>query len=132
MDRDQWTCQYCASTERTLNVHHLRYVGDPWDCPDELLITLCDYCHTAEEALKRTDFYSYVEESRMTRLVFINLLRYIDFKVCKTSPLYGSVEAAVLNEVIRKIIEPHEHDEFLLYLGDGSIPEIVEYGEEVN
>jgi len=28
MERDQWTCQDCGSTDRSLNVHHMRYFAD--------------------------------------------------------------------------------------------------------
>jgi hypothetical protein len=44
-DRDNWTCQCCGDKEMTLNVHHTAYVGDPWDCPDEKLVTVCEDCH---------------------------------------------------------------------------------------
>lgn len=46
MERDNWTCQQCYDTETTLNVHHIWYSGrDPWDAPDEALVTLCRDCH---------------------------------------------------------------------------------------
>lgn len=40
-----WKCCVCGSTEDTLHVHHLKYVGEPWDCPDGLLECLCEDCH---------------------------------------------------------------------------------------
>ena len=48
--RDNWACQRCNSTENTLHVHHKLYIRDkePWDYPDKLLVTLCEYCHQAE------------------------------------------------------------------------------------
>lgn len=50
MSRDGFTCQLCGDTEHTLNVHHRRYIlgRDPWDYPDEDLITLCEACHSLE------------------------------------------------------------------------------------
>lgn len=49
MNRDNFTCQYCLDTETTLNVHHYYYgKGDPWEVPDEALITLCEDCHESE------------------------------------------------------------------------------------
>ena len=49
MMRDNFTCQQCGATDKTLNVHHITYVrcknGEPWACPDEDLITLCEECH---------------------------------------------------------------------------------------
>ena len=52
LERDDWTCQICHDTESTLVVHHRMYLPDtePWDYPDELLVTLCEDCHEAERA----------------------------------------------------------------------------------
>jgi 5-methylcytosine-specific restriction endonuclease McrA len=51
LERDEWMCSHCASTTRTLHVHHLRYAEsrDPWDSLTEDLITLCETCHEQEE-----------------------------------------------------------------------------------
>lgn len=50
LERDRWTCQVCESTTDTLAVHHLYYEGatDPWEYPDEALLTLCEECHSRE------------------------------------------------------------------------------------
>lgn len=53
LDRDNWKCTNpkCKSDDTVqLQVHHLMYLGanDPWDYPDDMLITLCKYCHDAE------------------------------------------------------------------------------------
>lgn len=53
MNRDNFTCQYCKSTEKTLNVHHFSYKGDPWEVDIECLITLCVDCHESETRLGR-------------------------------------------------------------------------------
>lgn len=49
-ERDGWTCRGCYDEKNTLAVHHLKYLPgkDPWDYPDELLLTLCKDCHEAE------------------------------------------------------------------------------------
>lgn len=46
-NRDKFTCQGCAETDRTLHVHHKRYIPGrpPWDSPNDDLITLCEACH---------------------------------------------------------------------------------------
>ena len=45
MERDGWKCVRCGDGESPLHVHHMAYKGDPWECPSEQLITLCDRCH---------------------------------------------------------------------------------------
>lgn len=56
LDRDEWTCQTCENTEATLTVHHKSYkyqdgaFSDVWDYEGEDLITLCEKCHSEEEA----------------------------------------------------------------------------------
>lgn len=51
MLRDGFKCQKCGSEEKTLHVHHIRYDnvknGNPWECPDEDLVTWCEECHSA-------------------------------------------------------------------------------------
>lgn len=49
--RDNFTCQWCQATTIPLAVHHLKYLTDtnPWDYPDELLLTLCENCHSNEK-----------------------------------------------------------------------------------
>lgn len=45
MMRDDFTCTKCGDTETTLNVHHEKYIGEPWETPDKYLKTLCENCH---------------------------------------------------------------------------------------
>jgi hypothetical protein len=52
MDRDNWTCRLCGDTSTTLNVHHVKYQGKPWEAEDRYLMTLCERCHKDEEQLK--------------------------------------------------------------------------------
>jgi 5-methylcytosine-specific restriction endonuclease McrA len=46
--RDNFTCQHCNATDKTLVVHHIRYERGlaPWDYGNEYLLTLCDPCHS--------------------------------------------------------------------------------------
>lgn len=57
LNRDNFTCQSCGSTDETLHVHHIKYNKDKmyWEYPDDLLITLCEECHSTEH-LCQTDF----------------------------------------------------------------------------
>ena len=57
LQRDEFTCQNCASENDAvqLHVHHKAYLPQtpPWQYPDELLVTLCEECHRAETATKQ-------------------------------------------------------------------------------
>ncbi len=57
LNRDGFSCQWCGDKEHTLHVHHLKYKGDPWDAPDEWLLTICEDCHETDHAL-RDDYES--------------------------------------------------------------------------
>lgn len=48
MERDLFACQLCTDTETELQIHHKKYTGEPWDAPNEDLVTLCAHCHKAE------------------------------------------------------------------------------------
>ena len=52
LDRDNHKCRVCDTTEE-LEVHHRQYIfikqlqkfNDPWEYPNQALITLCKSCH---------------------------------------------------------------------------------------
>lgn len=50
LQRDGFACRVCFDTTTTLHVHHKFYKrgANPWDYPDESLITLCAECHKDE------------------------------------------------------------------------------------
>ena len=54
MSRDDFSCCKCGSRTETLHVHHRYYIAgrQPWDYPDNLLVTLCEKCHKEEEDCK--------------------------------------------------------------------------------
>lgn len=60
LQRDNFTCQICGSTEKTLHVHHLCYRKDAkiWDYPDNTLMTLCEDCHRMEHEMQSENDYS--------------------------------------------------------------------------
>uniref|UniRef100_A0A6H1ZS24 Putative HNH endonuclease n=1 Tax=viral metagenome TaxID=1070528 RepID=A0A6H1ZS24_9ZZZZ len=51
LNRDNFTCQMCSDKEKTLHIHHRRYISgrDIWDVPNELLVTFCAGCHETEK-----------------------------------------------------------------------------------
>jgi 5-methylcytosine-specific restriction endonuclease McrA len=50
VQRDNHTCCCCGKSCYELHVHHLKYLEfrNPWDYPNHLLITLCEFCHCLE------------------------------------------------------------------------------------
>lgn len=56
MERDKFTCQICGDTETSLQVHHIKYQKgkEPWDYPNDLLVTLCKHCHVEVEEINKT------------------------------------------------------------------------------
>lgn len=52
MERDKFACVHCRDEETTLNVHHKKYTGEPWDAPDEDLETVCEDCHSIIEDIE--------------------------------------------------------------------------------
>lgn len=53
LNRDSFSCRYCGDKESELQVHHLKYSGDPWDTELEDLVTTCVHCHKVIEASKK-------------------------------------------------------------------------------
>lgn len=51
LTRDAFKCQMCGDDKSTVHVHHRHYLParEPWDYPDDLLVTLCENCHHKEE-----------------------------------------------------------------------------------
>lgn len=63
LDRDNHKCQYCGKTH-DLQVHHKYYskypnnkLVDPWNYPDDALITLCSKCHKWIHSQKKNKVY---------------------------------------------------------------------------
>jgi hypothetical protein len=54
MERDGFACQFCRSTEKTLNIHHKIYdkKREPWEYDGSALVTCCEACHTELEVAK--------------------------------------------------------------------------------
>lgn len=65
-ERDEWTCQICYDTEATLHVHHRLYLKDkePWDYPNEALVTLCEECHEEERRSRSAEEQALIQALR--------------------------------------------------------------------
>ena len=51
LQRDDFACKKCRDKTSTLHVHHRRYLQgcEPWDVPNNVLVTLCEDCHEYEK-----------------------------------------------------------------------------------
>ena len=96
MQRDNFTCQYCGDTERTLNIHHLSYNinGNPWDIDDFALICICEDCHYVEYICERLEplMYETINE----------IFCYSLFEINKNHAIKTLVKS-----VVNKIIKSH-------------------------
>lgn len=54
LERDQWQCYDCGDDKSTLHVHHRYYVRgrEPWDYPNDALVSLCETCHGNNESTR--------------------------------------------------------------------------------
>lgn len=52
LQRDLFACRLCEDKETQLQVHHLQYMNEPWDVPNDKLITYCKHCHQVVELFK--------------------------------------------------------------------------------
>jgi 5-methylcytosine-specific restriction endonuclease McrA len=53
MERDGWKCRDCGDAQKTLQVHHCLYNGEPWEAKPNHLLTLCEDCHRTRQDLER-------------------------------------------------------------------------------
>ena len=88
MERDEFTCQHCFKTNKTLTVHHLtyRHGQEPWEADATDLLTLCEDCHTeAQEILGKFKELPAVLLSRDARL----------------EDAFAIIEALILNQTLQ-------------------------------
>lgn len=87
LERDKYTCQninckHKDDNSKQLHIHHLDYFPElmAWEYSDDMLITLCEPCHTSEKARPREEKY------------IINTLRFKGFLVCDLLALSSLIE----------------------------------------
>ncbi len=71
-ERDNWICQFCKSTEKSLCVHHKKYCPgkEPWEYDNEDLITCCEDCHgILFQKEERYDLFMKAENGKFKELV---------------------------------------------------------------
>ena len=67
--RDKYKCQKCSHKSKSNEVHHVVYVygWEPWDYPDEYLMTLCRDCHE-EETQDNKEIKEMIENMKLSGL----------------------------------------------------------------
>ena len=53
MERDGFKCRDCSDDKSSLQVHHCAYREEPWDAPNDALMTLCANCHENRQSAER-------------------------------------------------------------------------------
>ncbi len=106
MERDGYTCQSCGDTETTLHVHHLEYYKntDPWDYPDDRLITLCEFCHKCEGDFMKGNldcFVKLAKESSFPVVRMFNMANIFSWLHTNHNDFYNSIKSQV-NELMEK------------------------------
>jgi hypothetical protein len=124
LDRDEFMCKMCHNEEETLHVHHRLYIPntDPWDYPNELLVTLCEKCHEKESRDMKAAFDKFVHVIRSKffaadLLELANAFEKIEFS-------YDSfVFAEALNHVLSDPKKVYKiEDEYAMGVSQGIIP----------
>lgn len=85
LSRDEFSCCACGDATKTLHVHHKWYdrSKEPWEYPDECLVTLCEDCHIEEE------------EYKCNQELLIKTLLSVGFFNFDLYPFYGHLGKAI-------------------------------------
>lgn len=111
-NRDLFTCQSCYRNDKTLCIHHMKYVGLPWECPDKYLITLCEDCHDEEEDLKSIDWYNKVVDSGLTRKNLLTLIRHVNYYLS----LVDHRDFFAFHDILKKIVPDENLKELVKHM----------------
>ena len=113
-NRDGWECQHCFEKNKTLNIHHIKYIGEyPWETPDKYLITLCEDCHKEETNLKWCDLINMATNAGITRHDIWQIIALTNFRIQQYGGKYPNKIRAMKHEVFRKLLASDELDDFV-------------------
>ena len=106
LNRDEFTCQYCNSTDKELQVHHKMYKANcnPWEYDDKLLITLCLDCHKEAEEVRKAISAGLVESFYLAGIEANDLLQ-LQESLLNATLNYGSTD--IINTIIRFLHVEH-------------------------
>ena len=113
MERDKFSCVYCGDGKTTLHVHHKKYVGEPWDCPDNLLETLCEDCHSFTHEKNKENLLinklGFTKQYLFGKHIFIQRKGMLFGKLLNISPK-NIVKEVIIKEVVVKEIKPSDKE----------------------
>ena len=81
MQRDNFKCMNCYSTEKPLHVHHITYsksFKNPWDYHEANLITLCEDCHNEIQKIDMNEASKYLYRIFLIMLDTEDRLSFLD------------------------------------------------------
>ncbi len=79
LERDNFTCQKCRSTEKTLHIHHKTYNegSEPWEYHNMVLITLCNECHEDEKENMKRACNDLIETLKISGFFYRDILELV-------------------------------------------------------
>src|SRR5690606_1381500 len=90
-EKDHWQCRACHKKGGTFHVHHLWYEGsNPWDAPDNALITLCSDCH---ETAPKIDWQKAFLDLNLCETDLLYLASLLHWRKKKASELTAPIQA---------------------------------------
>jgi hypothetical protein len=108
LERDNHRCQLCGDNTEPLHVHHKYYQNfkEPWDYPNESLITLCEKCHNSQH--NKEDERLRERLSELTTDYLFNFVKTILLKnpgfILEFNQLSEKERDCLLSEMYNKIL----------------------------
>lgn len=108
LQRDNFTCQYCGSTDKSLHIHHNFYDMDklPWEYDNDCLITLCDRCHESATEEKNELYLGFLQTRDLMREYgFSDFV--LDSMLCQISSFFMAIIEGdgYKNNEVEKLLE---------------------------
>lgn len=105
LERDKFTCQCCGNQEKVMHVHHEFYFinTEPWNYPNEALVTLCDSCHSCEESGRKDTYKNLcraISDAGFTREDVEKLTQA--FELIRVKPMYSYILTSMIYRSISK------------------------------
>ena len=113
LNRDGFACQLCGEIKETLHVHHFYYDygKEPWDYPNNFLVTLCGNCHE-DESHKNKGSHAYMKYILGGRGIWDDGIWEIADIIDKLALLYGNDIFSPLRSMLCQIGWEKEQKQF--------------------